>query len=438
MRNPVVAIIGRPNVGKSTLFNRIIRRRDAIVDDQPGVTRDRKYAQAEWCGKSFILLDTGGFLPGSKDTLEKEIYRQVREAIEEADLVIFLVDAISGLSTLDEEIAQLLIKSDRQVLLGINKVDNSSRELNCAEFYQLGLGEPVSLSAANGRKVGDFLDEIISRLPDSTALAKSPEEHILSLAVVGRPNVGKSSFINALLGEEKLIVTEIPGTTRDAIDTKFKYYGQEFLLIDTAGLRKKSKIRDSIEFYSSLRGLRSIQRCDVAILMIDATTGLQAQDLRILNEAVKLKKGIILAVNKWDLIAKDSSTAKKYEDKMREALKSNNFFPILFVSAKTKQRIFKVIEIAKSVYEERKKTIKTSVLNKFLGEVTEHYSPPSMNRREVKISYCTQVKSNPPVIAFFTNAPKSIKSNYHSYLENQIRERFGFFGVPLTLVFRQK
>ncbi len=438
MRKPVVAIIGRPNVGKSTLFNRIIQSREAIVDDQPGVTRDRKYAQAEWSGRSFILIDTGGYVPGSKDTIEKAIYRQVQDAIEEADLVVFLVDAVSGLTSLDEEIAQILIKSGRKVLLAINKVDNESRELNVAEFYQLGLGDPVSLSAASGRKVGDFLDEVIARLPDSVTTSEPGDEHVLSLAVVGRPNVGKSSFINALLGEEKLIVTEIPGTTRDAIDTKFRYYGQDFLLIDTAGLRKKAKVRDTVEFYSSIRSLRSLQRCDVAILMIDATAGLQAQDLRILNEAIRLKKGIVLAVNKWDLVEKDSNTAKKYEEEIKETLKSNNYFPIMLISAKTKKRVFKVIDVAKSVYEERKKTIKTSVLNKCLNEVTACYAPPSMDRREVKITYCTQVKSNPPVIAFFTNAPKSIKSNYRSYLENQIRERFGFFGVPLTLVFRKK
>ncbi|MFQ5825067.1 MAG: ribosome biogenesis GTPase Der [bacterium] len=438
MSEPVVAIIGRPNVGKSTLFNRIIGSREAIVDNQPGITRDRKYAPTEWAGKNFILIDTGGYLPGSRYEIEKEIFRQVQDAIQEADLVVLLVDAMTGVTSLDEEITLLLQKSGRNVLLAINKVDNNSRELNCAEFYQLGLGESVSLSAINGRKVGDFLDKVISRLPDYVSPVKPNNEQILSLAVVGRPNVGKSSFINAILGEEKLIVTEIPGTTRDAIDTKFKYYGQEFLLIDTAGLRKKSKVRNSIEFYSSLRSLKSIQRCDIAILMIDATTGLQVQDLRILNEAIRLNKGVVLAVNKWDLIEKDANTAKKYEQEIKETLKSNNFFPMLFISAKTKKRIFKIIDVAKSVNEERKKTIKTSDLNKFLIEVTNRYSPPSMDRSEVKITYCTQVKSNPPVIAFFTNAPKSIKANYRSYLENQIREKFGFFGVPLTLVFRNK
>ncbi|MFQ5771717.1 MAG: ribosome biogenesis GTPase Der, partial [bacterium] len=341
-------------------------------------------------------------------------------------------------TTLDEELALLLKKSNSEIVLAINKVDNTANELNCAEFYKLGLGDPNSLSAINSRKVGDFLDAVIARLPETRPSVQSATDSAIALAVVGRPNVGKSSFINALLGQDQLIVTEIPGTTRDAIDTKLKYYGQDLLLIDTAGLRKKSKIKDAIEFYSSIRSFQSIKRSDVTIVMVDATTGMEVQDLRILNEAVRLHKGVILAVNKWDLLEKDTNTAKEYEQKIRESLKSKDFLPIIFISAKTKKRIFKVLEIVQSVYKERKKTIKTSDLNKFLADVTGRYAPPSMDQKEVKIKYCTQVKSNPPVIAFFTNAPKSIKPNYRSYLENQFRQKFGFFGVPLTFVFRKK
>lgn len=437
MSEPVVTIVGRPNVGKSTLFNRIIGRREAIVDDQPGVTRDRKYARAEWNGREFILVDTGGYVPGSDELIEKAIFRQVQQAIQESDLVIFLVDAVTGLTALDEEIARILQKSGKPVLLVINKVDHAKRELHTPEFFKLGLGEPVSISAATSRKVGDFLDEVIYRLPPETK-PSGDQKKVLAMAVVGRPNVGKSSFINAILGEEKLIVTEIPGTTRDAIDTRVKYYGQELVLIDTAGLRRRSRVRQPVEFYSTVRSLRSIQRSDVVILMIDATEGLLAQDLRILHEAIRFNKGIVIAVNKWDLIEKDANTAKEYEQKIRERLKGNDYIPMVFISAKTKKRIFKVLDLALQVYEERKKTIKTSELNKFLQEVTDHYAPPSMDRREVKIKYCTQVKSNPPVFAFFSNAPKSISANYRAYLENQLRKRFGFVGVPLTLVFKRK
>lgn len=438
MLRPVVTIIGRPNVGKSTLFNRIIGGRDAIVDDQPGVTRDRKYSEAEWAGKNFTLVDTGGYLPGSEDRIEKAVFEQVQEAIDEADLVVFLLDVKAGLTSLDEEIARLLNRSNREVLLTINKVDNESDELACSEFFELGLGDPVSISAAQGRKVGDFLDLVVSQTSKIKTAKNKQSESLISLAVVGRPNVGKSSFINALFGEEKQIVTEIPGTTRDAIDTIFRYYSQEFLLIDTAGLRRKKKVKDSVEYYSTVRSLQSIKRCDVAIVVIDATTSLEAQDMRILQEAINLNKGVVLAINKWDLIEKDANTAKEFEKKIRESLKNVNFLPILFISALTKKRVFKVIDVAKSVYEERCKKIGTSVLNKFLEEVTRRYAPPSMDRREVKIKYCTQVKSNPPVIGFFTNAPHAIRDNYRAYLENQLRQRFGFFGVPLSLVFRKK
>ncbi|MFQ5706274.1 MAG: ribosome biogenesis GTPase Der [bacterium] len=438
MSLPVVAIIGRPNVGKSTLFNRIIRNRNAIVDDQPGVTRDRKYARAEWSGREFALIDTGGYLPGSQDIIEKEVYKQVRAAMQEAQLVVFLVDAMTGVTGIDEEIAHILKKSNAKVVLGVNKVDNAARELLSAEFYKLGLGEPIPLSAGTSRNVGDFLDEVIQRLPGRAPAAEASGAPVLALAVVGRPNVGKSSFVNALLGQEKYIVTEIPGTTRDANDSVFKYYGQNYLIIDTAGLRKKSKVQDSIEFYSTVRSLQSIKRADVVILLVDATTGIEHQDLRVLSEAIRLRKGIVLAVNKWDLIEKDANTALKYEQRLRETLKRTAYLPVVFISAKTKQRIYKVIKVANEVDAERKKNIKTSALNKFLIEATQHYSPPSLNRREVKITYCTQVKSNPPVFAFFVNAPRSIQPNYRQYLENRLRDRFGFRGVPLTLKFRKK
>lgn len=430
-------MVGRPNVGKSTLFNRIVRRREAIVDDQPGVTRDRKLMQADWAGRDFLLVDTGGYIPKTQDTIERAVVRQVQGSVEESDLVVFLVDAKDGVTALDEEIARVLRRSGCEVLLGVNKVDSDARELAVSEFFKLGLGEPIALSAENGRNVGDFLDTVIALLPETKQLSQKTEPFI-SLAVVGRPNVGKSSFVNAILGEDKQIVTEIPGTTRDANDTILKYYGQEFLLIDTAGLRKKSKVTDPVEYYSTVRSLQGIRRCDIAIVLIDATTGFETQDMRILQEAINLNKGIILAINKWDLIEKNTHTAKRFEEEIRESLKSIDYLPILFISAKTKQRIFKVIEIAKSVYSERNKKIKTSLLNQFLEEVTARYTPPSMDQKEVKINYCTQVKTNPPVLVFFTNAPKAIKKHYRSYLENQFRQKFGFFGVPLTLIFRQK
>ncbi|MFQ5650867.1 MAG: ribosome biogenesis GTPase Der [bacterium] len=437
MSLPIVTLVGRPNVGKSTLFNRIIGQRASIVHDRPGVTRDRKYRQTEWAGRHFIVVDTGGYLPDSDDQIEQAIFEQLIGAMEESDLIILLVDAKTGLTALDEEIARTLKKSGRNVLLAINKADNEKREMESAEFFRLGLGEPVSISAISGRKVGDFLDTVISRFPEQNVAPESTSPYI-SLAVIGRPNVGKSSFVNAILGEERQIVTETPGTTRDANDTVFKYYGQEFLIIDTAGLRRKSKVKESIEFYSTVRSLQSIQRCDIAILIIEAASGLESQDMRILHEAIGFKKGVIIAANKWDLIEKDSSTAKQYEEKIRDSLKKLTYVPILFVSALNKQRIFKVIEMSKTVDAERKKTVKTPELNNFLARVIRKYPPPSMDRREVKINYCTQVKTSPPVLAFFCNAPKSIRPNYRAYLENQLRKEYGFLGVPLTLIFKKK
>lgn len=438
MNVPVVAIVGRPNVGKSTLFNRIVGRREAIVDNRPGVTRDRKYAQADWAGRHFTLMDTGGYLPSNQDLIEKAVYHQVQAAIDEAHLIVFLVDVYAGVTAMDEELAKILKKSHRKVLLAVNKVDNAAREWNTAEFFKLGLGEPVSISALNSRNIGDFLDVMNSFLPEVDENQIAPSAAEIALAVVGRPNVGKSSFVNALTGRETMIVTEVPGTTRDAIDTRITYYGEPFLLIDTAGLRKKAKVKDAVEYYSTVRSFESIRRCDVAVIMIDATLGLEVQDLKILDEAVSLNKGVILAVNKWDLIEKDSKTAIAFERKIHDRLKSKDYLPIIFISALTKQRVYKVLNIAKSVDQERRKVVKTSELNVFLEAVTRKYAPPSMDRKEVKIKYCTQIKSNPPVIAFFTNAPTSIKSNYRAFLENHLRQQFGFFGVPLTLVFRKK
>ncbi len=436
MKLPVVAIVGRPNVGKSTLFNRVVGRREAIVDDQPGVTRDRIAAEADWSGHRFILLDTGGYLPGG-DQIERAVCDQVKEAIAEADLVAFLVDATAGVTALDEELADLLKRQGARVLLVVNKVDHAARELHVAEFFRLGLGEPIPLSAQNSRNVGDFLDQVVAHLPQKPAQRRA-EPHPLALAVVGRPNVGKSSFVNAILGHDKMIVTEIPGTTRDAVDTRIRYHGEEMVIIDTAGLRRRARVRDAVEYYSTVRSFESLRRCDVAVVLIDATRGLESQDLRIISEAVRLNKGVVLAVNKWDLIEKTSTTAQAFEQRIKEVLRSNAYIPVLFISAKTRRRVYKVLDVARAVYRERQKTIKTSELNAFLRAVIERYAPPSMDRREVKIKYCTQVKANPPVIAFFTNAPRAIRANYRSYLENQFRQRFGFFGVPLTLLFKKK
>jgi GTP-binding protein len=381
-------------------------------------------------------MDSGGYVPESSDDMELAVVEQVKYAIHEADLIVFLVDAKAGVTSTDEEIARLLQRSGKRVLLTVNKVDNADRELYTSEFHGLGFDCLTAISAVSGRKVGDFLDMVTQNLPEKSAVA---EKHSgISLAVIGRPNVGKSSFVNAILGEEKHIVTNIPGTTRDSIDTRFKYYGEQFVLIDTAGLRRKAKVHDSVEYYSTIRSMQSIQKCDVAILIVDATTGLEAQDMKIVAEAVNLNKGLIIAVNKWDLIDKDTNTARSFELDILDKLKNLDYIPIIFISALTKQRIFKVIDIAKSVYNERSKTIKTSELNRFLKEVLEKYAPPSMDRREVKINYCTQIKANPPVIAFYCNAPKSVKPNYRAYLENQLRQRFGFLGVPLSLAFRKK
>jgi GTP-binding protein len=431
----LVAIVGRPNVGKSTLFNRIVGQRQAIVGDAPGVTRDRHYAETDWAGKQFTIVDTGGFVPASDDVFEQAIREQAQIAIEEADVVLFVVDAQSGVVPSDIEIAEVLRKSEKKVVLIVNKVDSEKREPSLAEFYSLGLGEPVSTSALVGRQVGDLLD-VVTR--DFSSVGVEPQDPRLKVAVIGKPNVGKSSFVNALLQVNRNIVTDIPGTTRDPIDSIVKYHGEEILLVDTAGLRRKSKIKESVEFYSTIRTLKSIERCDVVVVLIDGQDGLEHQDLHIIETSVRRNRPVVLAVNKWDLVEKDENTARYYEKALREKLRIYDFTPIIFISALTKQRIYKVLELAKTVDAEQNKRISTNELNDVLGRDIKTYPPRSRSGKEIKIKYITQVKAKPPVFAFFCNEPKLIDDNYRRYLENRIREHFVFTGVPLVLSFKQK
>ncbi|RJP74257.1 MAG: ribosome biogenesis GTPase Der [Ignavibacteriales bacterium] len=436
MRDPIVVIVGRPNVGKSTLFNRLTGSNEAIVDDVSGVTRDRKFGEVDWNGKIFRLIDTGGYVPNSPDLFETAIREQVEIAISEADLILFIVDAKSGINPIDNEIADMLRTSNKKTMLIVNKIDSEKMEMNSAEFYSLGLNEVYDISAKVGRKIGDLLDIILSKLifPEEQA----PDNRV-RIAIVGRPNVGKSSLTNSLLGYDRSIVTNIPGTTRDSIDSILKYYGEEYILVDTAGMRRKTKIDESIEFYSNVRSLKAIGDCDVAIILIDAKLGLEKQDQRIIDEAVSRKKGIIIGVNKWDLIEKDSNTAKKKEDELREKLGSIDYVPIIFISALTKQRIYNLIELSKSVYNEKNKKIPTSELNNVLLEEIESFPPPSTpTGKEVKIKYITQVGQNYPIFLFFANQPKFIQDNYKRHLEKTIRKHFGFTGVPIMISFREK
>jgi GTP-binding protein len=461
MPEKIAAIIGRPNVGKSTLFNRLIGERFAIVHDTPGVTRDRNYGKVEWNGKTFFLIDTGGYVPNSNDKFESAIREQVKISIDEADIIIFVVDAISGLTPLDMDIAAILRKEsnkkgneEKKIILTLNKVDNNAGEINKHDFYKLGLGEPFDVSALVGRKSGDLLDIITENIPIPEVIESELETP--KFAIIGRPNVGKSSLVNALTQSNRNIVTDIPGTTRDSTDTVIKYYGKELVLIDTAGLRKKSRLKkaESLEFYSAIRTQRSIEKCDVAIILIDASTiltklekssdfseatyKLDKEDTYIINEAARMKKGILIAVNKWDLIEKDSSSSKLFENKVKEHLKTFHYLPFMFISALTGQRISKVLELAVKIYDERKKIVKTSELNAKLNKIIKESPPTSRSKREVKINYITQLKAAPPVIGFFTNLPSEIEENYKRFLESKIRQYFDFSGVPLTLVFKKK
>lgn len=437
-RLPVVVIIGRPNVGKSTLFNRLVGKREAIVDSVSGVTRDCNYGEVEWAGKIFNLIDTGGFVPNSENVFEKAIAEQVNAAIQESDAIIFLLDAYDGVTPVDKMIGNLLRKSNKPVYVVVNKVDSNEKENYSHDFFELGFDKLYTISAQQGRKIGDFLDELTKDFPQNLEYLEKKSD-IPRFAVVGKPNVGKSSFVNAILGYDKHIVTEIPGTTRDAIDTKIKFYGQEIVLIDTAGLRRRSRIKESIEFFSVLRTLKALDRCNIAIVLVDAAQGIEKQDQRILNEAIKRKRGIVLAINKWDLIEKDDKTASKFEIAIKGILGEYNYIPILFISAITKQRIYKVIEISLKVLEEWKKKISTSVLNEFLEKTFRIISLPSTpTGKEIKIKYGIQLKSAPPVFTFFTNEPKYIPDHTKRFIENKLREEFGFMGVPLTVLFKRK
>lgn len=431
----LVAIVGRPNVGKSTLFNRIIGRRTAIVDDAPGVTRDRHYAHAEWSGRVFTLVDTGGYVPESEDVFETAIREQVQIAIDEAAAVLFVVDGKAGLVPTDLMIAELLRKSGKRVLLVVSKIDSDAAEPGRAEFYRLGLGEPVSVSGLAGRKVGDLLDELVKGLHETPVLA---EDTRFKIAVIGKPNVGKSSLVNALLQQERNIVTDIPGTTRDSVDSVLRFHGEEILLVDTAGLRRRSKIKESVEFYSTLRTLKAIDRCDVAVVLVDAQEGLQHQDLRIIETALERNRPTLLAVNKWDLVEKDDRTAAMLEKALKERLRVYDYVPVIFISAFTRQRIYKLVELARAIDAEQNKRVSTSRLNELLGADIKMHPPRSRSGREVKINYVTQVRAKPPVFAFFCNDPTLVDEQYKRYLENRIRHHFTFAGVPLVLTFKPK
>ena len=431
----IVAIVGRPNVGKSTLFNRLIQRRDAIVESTAGVTRDRHYGRSDWNGKEFSVIDTGGYMTGSEDVFEAEIRKQVELALEESSLILFLVSVEEGITDTDREIAQLLRRTQKPVLLVANKVDTPNRQAEAAEFYSLGMGDPYPISSSNGSGSGELLDEVVKHLTDEPELDLA---HLPRIVIAGRPNVGKSSMTNALLGREQNIVTEVAGTTRDAIETRYNLYGHDFFLVDTAGLRKKTKVKEDLEFFSVMRSVRAIEHADVVILMLDATQGMESQDLSIFSLAEKNRKGVVIVVNKWDLIAKETNTMKEYTRLIRERIAPFSDVPIIFTSVTEKQRILKVVEEAVAVAKRRSTRISTSKLNDIMLPIVQNFTPPAVKGKFVKIKFVTQLPTATPQFAFFANLPQYIRDPYRRFVENKMREHFDFTGVPIQIYFRQK
>ncbi len=430
-----IAIVGRPNVGKSTFFNRLLEERKAIVEDMPGVTRDRQYGVSEWNGKFFNVIDTGGFVPGGTEAFEKEIRQQVMIAVEEANAIIFMVDAATGITDFDNTMADILRKSTKPVFLTVNKVDNSKRLLEAAEFYSLGFDKIFFLSSISGSGTGEVLDELAELMPPE------PEEVVGELpkfAIIGQPNVGKSSLLNALVGSERTIVSDIAGTTRDTIHTHYKLFQKEFILIDTAGIRRKAKVQEDLEFFSVIRAIKAVDEADVCLLLIDAEKGIGQQDLNIFSLASKKGKGIVLLVNKWDLVERETNTARDYEKELKSRLAPFNDVPIIFISVKEKTRIFKVIETALEVYENRQRKVPTSRLNDVMLKAIEAYHPPVVRGNSIKVKYITQLPTVVPSFAFFCNYPDDIKNPYRNYLENKLRENFNFRGVPVRIFFRKK
>lgn len=434
---PTVSIVGRPNVGKSTLFNRLIGRRKAIVHDEYGVTRDRHYGESYWNGRNFTVIDTGGYLPDDPNVISAGIREQVHLAIEESDVILFIVDTESGVNTLDKSVAAILRKENKPVLLVVNKADNEEKTMNATEFYELGFDELYPVSAISGTGSGDLLDKVVELLPKE--VEEPDDDKTPKIAFVGRPNVGKSSLMNALLKDERCIVTDIPGTTRDAINSQLDFYGKQYTLVDTAGLRKKAKVKENIEFYSTVRTDRSIKEADVVVLLLDAMQGFDEQDKRILREAEKFNKGIVIALNKWDLVPeKDTNLLKEFQEYIHDKVMTLSYVPIISISALTGQRITKVIETADRVIEQRNKKISTPQLNNFIEKILKERALPVKRGKKLKIQYAVQVKSNPPVFKFFMNNPQELPPNYRRFIENKLREEFGFEGVPITMVFRQK
>ena len=436
MAGYTVAIVGRPNVGKSTFFNRLLEERKAIVEDVSGVTRDRQYGVADWNGKTFNLIDTGGFVPHSEDVFEREIRKQVMIAVQEAHAVIFMVDVVNGITDLDEAMADVLRRSTKPIYLVVNKVDNNDRLLEATEFYSLGFDNIYFLSSISGSGTGELLDKLTENMPDDQQA--EDEKSLPKIAIIGQPNVGKSSLLNALTGEERTIVSEIAGTTRDTIHTKYNLFQKEFILIDTAGIRRKQKVHEDLEFYSVIRAIRAMDEADICLLLLDAAKGISAQDLNIFGLASKKGKGIVVLVNKWDLVDKETNTARDYERELKTRLAPFTDVPILFISAKEKTRIFRVVEMALEVYENRQRKIPTSQLNEVMLKAIESFHPPVVRGNPIKIKYVSQLPTHVPSFAFFCNFPDDVKQPYRNYLENQLREHFNFKGVPVRVFFRKK